>query len=1063
MKQRFSSIDVKVIAHELSNALVSLRVSNIYDLSSKIFLVKFAKPDNKQQIIIDSGFRCHLTAFSRATAAAPSIFVQKLRKYLKTRRVTQVSQIGTDRIIEFQFSEGQYKLYLEFYAGGNIILTDKDLNILSLLRVVDPGEAQEELRVGLKYSLENRQNYGGVPALTKERLQEALQKAVDKGEDGSANAKKSKKKASDALRKALAVSITEFPPMLVDHAMRITNFNASLKPAEVLQDEGLLDHLMKSLQEAQRVVQEITSSEVAKGYIIAKKKDSQGVSDSDRIEDRKGLHYDDFHPFKPQQFEEDPSLVCLTFEGFNKTVDEFFSSIEGQRLESRLEERELNAKKKIEAARNDQAKRLGGLQEIQALNERKAAALQANVERVQEATNAVNGLIAQGMDWVEIGRLIELEQKRNNPVAMVIKLPLKLHENTITLLLDEEVFIEEEDSSYETDSDVSDSDQEETPAKGAKGKTTDSRLSIDINLSLSPWANAREYFEQRRSAAEKEQKTLQSSSKALKSTEAKITQDLKKGLKQEKAILRPVRKQMWFEKFIWFISSDGYMVLAGKDAQQNETLYKKYLRKGDVYLHADMHGAATVIIRNNAKTPDAPIPPQTLSQAGTLAVATSNAWDAKAGMSAWWVNADQVSKSAPTGEFLPTGSFMVRGKKNFLPPAQLLLGFGVLFQISEESKARHVKHRLHDDDTLDGLTEATAPVDDAMSEQGSVHEQNQSDNDAPSASADTNKTEEHESNDSDNDEEDTDVHSNPLQSQQKDGDSTNGPPQQQLVDLDINDKPSQLPAADAQVDQSEDESLDASQPATGKQRPSGQATSKKGPAPAKRGQRGKAKKIATKYKDQDEEDRIAAQILIGAAAGREKAEAEAKAKAAREAELAFQRERRRAQHERTQKETAEHEEIRKLMLEEGIETLEDTEAEKMTSLDSFVGLPLPGDEILEAIPVCAPWAAMGKYKYKAKLQPGAQKKGKAVREILSKWVVDAGSKGKVDDESRDTERMWPREVELIKGWKPEEVTNIVPVSKVRVMMAGGSAGASGGKGDKGKSGSGRGGKGSKKR
>ncbi|RAL64922.1 hypothetical protein DID88_001514 [Monilinia fructigena] len=181
MKQRFSSIDVKVIAHELSNALVTLRVSNIYDLSSKIFLVKFAKPDNKQQILIDSGFRCHLTDFSRATAAAPSVFVQRLRKYLKTRRVTQVSQIGTDRIIEFQFSDGQYRLYLEFYAGGNIILTDKDLNILTLLRVVDAGEAQEELRVGLKYSLDNRQNYGGVPDLTKERLQEALQKGADKG------------------------------------------------------------------------------------------------------------------------------------------------------------------------------------------------------------------------------------------------------------------------------------------------------------------------------------------------------------------------------------------------------------------------------------------------------------------------------------------------------------------------------------------------------------------------------------------------------------------------------------------------------------------------------------------------------------------------------------------------------------------------------------------------------------------------------------------------------------------------------------------------------------------
>ncbi len=105
-----------MIAHELNSSLVSLRLSNIYDLSSKIFLLKLAKPDDKKQVVIDTGFRCHLTDFARTTAAAPSGFVSRLRKLLKTRRVTRVSQIGTDRIIEFQFNEGQYRLYLEFFA-----------------------------------------------------------------------------------------------------------------------------------------------------------------------------------------------------------------------------------------------------------------------------------------------------------------------------------------------------------------------------------------------------------------------------------------------------------------------------------------------------------------------------------------------------------------------------------------------------------------------------------------------------------------------------------------------------------------------------------------------------------------------------------------------------------------------------------------------------------------------------------------------------------------------------------------------------------------------------------
>ena len=474
-------------------------------------------------------------------------------------------------------------MFLEFYAAGNIILTNKELEILTLLRIVAEGEGQEQLRVGLKYSLENRQNYGGISPLTKERLQNALQIAVDKADDGFIAGKKQKKAATDALRKALAVSVTEYPPLLVDHSMRVTGFDATLKPAEVLSSESLVEQLMLALDEAKRVVLEITSSETAKGYIIAKrgKRGPESAADSDQST-HQNLVYDDFHPFRPRQFEDDPACSILAFDGFNKTVDEFFSSIEGQRLESRLHERELNAKKKLDAARQDQAKRLGGLQQVQELNIRKAGAIEANIERVQEAMDAVNSLIASGKDWMEIAKLIEYEQKRHNPVAEIIQLPLQLEKNTITLLLSEEEVQEgdDNDSAYATDSDVSDSEDE--VVKDDSAKAAESRLKIDINLGISPWSNAREYYDQKRSAATKEVKTAQAFTKALKSQEHKIAQDLKKGLKQEKAVLRPVRQQMWFEKFTWFVSSDGYLVLGGRDAQQNEILYKKYLRKGDV-------------------------------------------------------------------------------------------------------------------------------------------------------------------------------------------------------------------------------------------------------------------------------------------------------------------------------------------------------------------------------------------------------------------------------------------------------------------------------------------------
>ncbi|KAI8722298.1 hypothetical protein NCS52_00373300 [Fusarium sp. LHS14.1] len=1070
MKQRFSSLDVKVIAHELQQRLVTLRLSNVYDLSSKILLLKFAKPDNKKQLVIDTGFRCHLTEFARTTAAAPSAFVARLRKFLKTRRLTSVSQVGTDRVLEFEFSDGQYRLFLEFFASGNIILTDADLKILTLARTVSEGEGQEPQRVGLQYSLENRQNFAGVPPLTKDRVRDALQAAVNKATAAAASSKKLKGKPGGDLRKSLAVSITEIPPVLVDHSLHTNKFDTSIKPDEILANETLLDDLVKSLTEARKTVDELTSSGECTGYIFAKRREKlEGAEDDDKPK-RENLLYEDFHPFVPQKLSKDPNIEVLEFKGYNETVDEFFSSLEGQKLESRLTEREAAAKRKLDAAKQEQAKRIEGLQEAQNLNFRKAAAIETNVERVQEAMDAVNGLLSQGMDWVDVGKLVEREKKRHNPVAEIIKLPLNLAENLITLELAEEEFEPEEDDPYETDDDESADEEDSTPTKG---KQASKGLSVEINLGLSPWSNAREYFDQRKSAAVKKEKTEQQASRALKNAEQKITQDLKKGLKQEKALLQPIRKQLWFEKFIWFISSDGYLVIGGKDAQQNEMIYKRYLRKGDVYCHADLHGASSVIIKNNPKTPDAPIPPATLSQAGSIAVCSSDAWDSKAGMSAWWVNADQVSKSAPTGEFLPTGSFMVRGKKNFLPPAQLLLGLGLVFRISEESKAKHVKHRLYDVDSAIGDSVSGITTPQVEVGQGSAEAEQ-------SEAAHSDHVSDDESEDDQPDEKPRD---NPLQAfargQGQDDEDDIDEVEEGVSDLKVSDEPT--PEETPAQETTEPQEVEAEEPkptesiaepsespeastTTSRTGTPGPASTKK--APAKRGQKGKAKKIAAKYRDQDDDDRAAAEALIGATVGQKKAEAEAKAKADREAELAAAKERRRAQHQRQQKETAEHEEIRRVMMDEGIDMLDVDEASHMTELDALVGTPLPGDEILEAIPVCAPWNALGRVKYKAKLQPGTTKKGKAVKEVLDRWKAGPSKKGAVDETSRDSERMWPREVELIKALKPEETFNVVPVGKVRVMMSGGSGGGSGGGkkggGGKGQGKGGRGGKGSKR-
>ncbi|CAD6501844.1 BgTH12-02090 [Blumeria graminis f. sp. triticale] len=1039
MKQRLTSLDVKVIAHELSTALVTLRLQNIYDLSTKIFLVKFAKPGSKQQIVIENGFRCHLTKYARTTAATPSIFVQGLRKRLKTRRVTSVSQIGSDRIIEIQFSDGQYRIFLEFFAAGNIILTDNDLKIISLIRPVPESKGQEELRVGLQYSMENRQNYKETPTLDKQRVYDALVDSTKKENIENLRGKKPKKELS-SLRNALAFSITEIPPILIEHCMEVSEFDSKIAPSDVIQSETLLDHLTGSLKQAQLIINEATSENVVKGYIVAKKK--PGFDQADEATASQFLIYDSFHPFRPAQHEKDPELTFLEIKGFNNTVDEFFSSLEGQKLEAKLEEREQVARQKIESARNEQAKRLHGLQEIQSLNERKAAAIQANIERVQEVQAAVNGLIAQGTDWVEIGKLIELDQRQGNPIAMMVSLPLKLDQNTITLKLCETKLNEDNESAYETDSTASESD-EDLQSKMSREDLANKRILIDIDLGISPWANAREYFGERRTAIHKEERTIKSSKIALKSQEAKIKETLQKGLKKEKEVLRPIRQALWFEKFFWFISSDGYLVLAARDKLQSETLYKKYLKKGDVYVHADLPGAAITIIKNRAKISNCPIPPSTLSQAGTLAVACSSAWESKSSMSAWWANAEQICKTAPTGDILPVGIFHVCGAKSFLPASVMALGFGALFRISDESLSKRLKRRNQDDTPDTSLVERVAQSDVTVVDLLPDKDDYQSDVNRNEAEAEVGKEGndmDHEDNENESSDLNEPVTTSLLQSKSTNEQEESGSREsfQQMPTLNVIDCHLQKqlePPIESHVNTSNTK-VDMAPSVTAKAE--GQVPPKN--ISSKRGKKSKAKKIMTKYKFQEEEDRIAAQQLIGSTLGQEKANIKAVAKAAREAELEFHAARKKAQHLKSQKEAVEFEELRKHMLEGEYE--EDDVEENTMNLENLVGMPNRGDEIVDMIPVCAPLTALRNYKYRVKLHPGAMKKGKAIKDILGKWLLDGEKKGMLDENSEDSEKIWPREMELLRGWKPVDISGVVPVSKVRVVTSGESGKAS---------------------
>lgn len=1042
--------------------------------------------------------------------------------------MTSVSQVGTDRIIELQFSEGLYRLFLEFYAGGNIVLTDRDLRVLALLRVVVASSNQEDLRFGSAYSLKDRKNYGDVPPLTKERVRGALERRLVSSDGSTPQKEKQKRKKTEGtLRKALASSLSDFPPALIDHALHVLEFGSGITVENVLKDVVLMDRLMAVLELAQNVANETLSAGFIRGYIVARGRTTpQGITKEESGNERPGgsgqdqLQYEDFQPFRPRQAEEDPELHILDFDGYNKTVDKFFSSIESQQLTSRIIDREGNARKKLEAARQEHENRIIGLQQTQELNIRKAQAIEANLDMAQEAIMTINGLVAQGMDWVEITRLIEAKQAEDNAVAKVIKLPLKLYENTATLLLPQEAF--EEDPALDSSDSESENDQRDDPTSSPNPSSA-KQIAVDVDLALSPWSNARLYYEQKKVTAIKEQKTHESSTKALKSTEKKINADLKKSLKQEKQVLRPVRRQLWFEKFFFFISSEGYLVLGNKDTQQSEILLKKYLCQGDVFVHADLDGAATVIIKNKIGKSSEPIPPSTLSQAGSFAVSTSSAWDSKAVMSAWWVDPKQVSKVDPNGEYLSAGKFSIQGSKNFLPPAHLLLGFGIMFQVSEESKSRHLKHRLQSETPASNTPEhKDAGEDSGVQEKaeaynGLVHdvEPAQSYGSDSEFSTRNKKLEQDSESDWNDRESQTQEPQTSLKPNDKSVTSGDSADAQQSINgvhskvMTIPDDSkaesvSQMPEKENNSAQNlenatspsgshritpnkngsiiEDAATGSMQQVEGfESTPGDDASSKftkkdpftvildkskiRSSSSQVRGKNSKHSRIKTKYANQDEDDRALALQALGSAPSQKKPNNET-SKVSKEQETHIQRQRRQQQLAVAAEKGKQEEEIRRARLEEGVNTLTPEEGEALQELESFIGSPVPEDEVLDALVLCGPWEAIGpRCRWKAKLQPGATKRGKAVKEILATWMKFAGGEEakrspRGDAESgtvTEEENTRRREGELVRAIKEQDAVGVVPVAKCRIVAGADSASSKGKVSGRGK----RGGKGSK--
>ena len=191
---------------------------------------------------------------------------------------------------------------------------------------------------------------------------------------------------------------------------------------------------------------------------------------------------------------------------------------------------------------------------------------------------------------------------------------------------------------------------------------------IELDYRLDVNGNAHALYEARREALRKSDRILETIAQA----EEEIRAAQKKAVKAAKRPRAKPTKRFWFEAYRWCLSSEGFLLLGGRDAKTNDSLVRKHLKDGDRYAHADVHGAPSVVVKDGAKAGD-----PTLREACEFALTYSKAWPSGlSGGSAFWVLPEQVSKQAESGEFLPRGGFVVRGKRNYVHdiPVEMAVG-----------------------------------------------------------------------------------------------------------------------------------------------------------------------------------------------------------------------------------------------------------------------------------------------------------------------------------------------------------------------------------------------------
>ena len=323
------------------------------------------------------------------------------------------------------------------------------------------------------------------------------------------------------------------------------------------------------------------------------------------------------------------------YASFNEACDEYYSKKVNTDIKS-IKENAWNKKvNKFEKRLRLQKETLDNFNKTIDESQHKGEIIYSNYTTIENIINVVNQARSKDYSFKEIGKTLKNAKKDGMPEAQIYESIDKL--GVLTLKID------------------------------------DTSLIIDPKLTIPE--NAENYYEKAKKAKRKTKGALiaiENTEKQLENIKSKKDSAMENIAIPKKRVKKNLK---WYEKLRWFVSSDGFLVVGGRDANSNESVVKKYLETNDIYLHADIHGATSTAIKLNGSKPNDNL----LKESSEFAASFSSAWSKGfTYQDVFWVHPDQVTKTPESGEFLPKGSFVIRGHRNYIRSAKVKLAIGIV-------------------------------------------------------------------------------------------------------------------------------------------------------------------------------------------------------------------------------------------------------------------------------------------------------------------------------------------------------------------------------------------------